>query len=139
MPKVYRGSTIDDMFIAEKIDCFNPSRFPRPRASASVIDYRWFLYGFCQCLSLPYFADVDGDRLSLETSWRITHANQLCLLPMSMVHRRSTISVTVWPLYLLEFFDVEHKHVSRNVSCRFLVRMSSYFRHKVSFNKFKQT
>jgi hypothetical protein len=37
---------IEDMFMEDKIDCFNPSIFPRHRASASIIDYQWFLYGF---------------------------------------------------------------------------------------------
>jgi hypothetical protein len=31
-----------------------------------------------------------GNQLTLESSWRTTSTNLLCLLPMSMIHRRST-------------------------------------------------
>jgi hypothetical protein len=88
MPEVYRGSVIDDMFITEKIDCFKPFWIsPTP---SKCIGHRlsMVVYGFFQCLTFLYFADADGDRLSLETLWRITHANQIRLLSMSMVHRR---------------------------------------------------
>ena len=101
MPKVYWGSTVS---LTQKKSIVLIFIFPQHWENALIIDYWWFLYGFCQCLSLPYFFDADGDRISLETWWRINHVNQLRLLPMSMGHRRLTISVIVCPLYLLAFF-----------------------------------
>jgi hypothetical protein len=93
MPKVYQGSMIDDMFNREKINILTLLDFPDPEKAHRHRLSRVF-HGFCQC---------PGDRLFPEYSWRITHANQLHLLLMSMVHRRSIISVTMWPLIYLHF------------------------------------
>jgi hypothetical protein len=68
-----------------------------------------------------------GNRPFPESSLRTTSANLLCFLPMSMIHRRSMIIVTMWSFYLLGFFDAEHKRVGHNFSCRFLVKMPSSF------------
>jgi hypothetical protein len=44
-----------------------------------------------------------GNRSFPESSLRSTGANLLCFLPMSMIHRRSTIIVTIWSFYFLIF------------------------------------
>jgi hypothetical protein len=67
MPKMHRGSVIRDTFIVEKINVVTFMDFPDPdkgHRSSPIGDF----FMTCQWLSFSYFADAEGDRLSLETS-----------------------------------------------------------------------
>jgi hypothetical protein len=69
MPKVYRGSAINDMFVTEKIDCFNLPGFPQPQASTWVINYGWLFMALVNVYPSHNFSMPMGNQISLETSW----------------------------------------------------------------------
>jgi len=96
-------------------------------------------HGFCQCLVLSYFSDADGNWLSPEFAWWITNETY------STFYQCWWCIVDRWLLLLcghftcLYFSHTEHRRTSHNFSCKFLVRMPIYFRHKgFLIDSFKQ-
>jgi hypothetical protein len=49
---------------------------------------------------------------------------------MTMLHQGSTIIVTIWSFYFLDFADTENRCVGYNFSYEFLVNMPHYFLEK---------